>query len=148
VNSSTTEDPIILSAARWFWWIAALSLVNTVLYFSGSNTSFVVGLGMTAVVSVVFSSQAVIAVVLVALLLGFYFLMGLFAQREKAWAFYLGLALYGIDALIYIRFEDWMSAAFHGYAIFCIVRGVMRLRELRELRAQPAPVLDKAEASV
>jgi hypothetical protein len=133
MHSSTTSDPVILSSARWFWWIAALSLVNVVLFYSGSNTSFVVGLGMTSVAAAVFQGNIAVALAVVGLTLGFYFLMGLFAQREKAWAFYLGLALYALDALVYISVQDWMPVAFHAYAIYCIARGVLRLRQANQL---------------
>jgi hypothetical protein len=50
------------------------------------------------------------------------------AQREQAWAFYLGLVVYALDALIYLRFQDWLPVAFHAYAIFAIFKGVARLR--------------------
>ena len=133
MNSSTTSDPIVLSAARWFWWIAGLSLVNTVLFYSGSNTSFIVGLGLTTVAAVVFEHNVAVAMGLIALILGFYFLMGLFAQREKAWAFYLGLVVYALDALLYIRLQDWMPVAFHAYAIYCIVKGLLHMREQNQL---------------
>ncbi len=36
------SDPQIISGARWFWWIAGLSLVNSVLIHGGSDTSFVI----------------------------------------------------------------------------------------------------------
>ena len=62
MNSSTTSDPIILNAARWFWWIAGLSLVNTVLFYSGSNTSFIVGLGLTTVAAVSFEHNVAVAI--------------------------------------------------------------------------------------
>jgi hypothetical protein len=42
-------NPKIVSAARWFWWIVALSIINTILLHSGSETSFVMGLGFTLV---------------------------------------------------------------------------------------------------
>lgn len=130
------EDPVVKSAARWFWWIAGLSLVNTVLLHAGSDTSFVLGLAMTTLADVAFASMLPVALALVAITIGFYFFMGLQAQRGKLWAFYLGLTVYVVDALIYARFEDWMSVGFHAFAIFCIAKGVMRLRELG---AQPAP---------
>ena len=133
MNASTHPDPTVVSAARWFWWIAGLSLVNTVMFFSGSDASFVVGLGMTALAGVMFSGSVAVSVAIIGLILGFYFLMGLYAQRGAAWAFYLGIGLYVLDALIYVKLESWMSVAFHAYAIFCMVRGVMRLREINEM---------------
>jgi hypothetical protein len=121
-------DPVVRSAGRWFWWIAGLSLVNTVLFFSGSDINFVLGLGMTALTNSMFAGSLTVAVALAALGIGFYFFIGLLAQREQAWAFYLGLVVYALDALIYLRFQDWLPVAFHAYAIFAIFKGVARLR--------------------
>ena len=133
MNAATNPDPIVASAARWFWWIAGLSLVNTVMFYSGSDASFVVGLGMTAIAGVMFSGNVALSLAIIGLILGFYFLMGLYAQRGAAWAFYLGIGLYVVDALIYVKLESWMSVAFLAYAIFCIARGLMRLREINEM---------------
>ena len=127
---SVSADPVIQSAARWFWWIAGLSLVNAVMFHSGSDVNFVVGLAMTTLASVAFAQNLPIAVALAAIMIGFYFLMGFYAQRRALWAFYLGLAVYALDALIYVLFQDWMSVAFHALAAFFIVKGVQRTREL------------------
>ena len=143
MNDTMTSDPVVGSAARWFWWIAGLSLVNTILYYSGSDTSFVIGLAMTAFAGGVFADQMVIGFAVTAVILGFYVAMGHFGQREKAWAFYAGLVVYVIDAFIYVKFEDWMPVAFHAYAIFCIVKGLMALRE----RGDAPTVEVKAEAA-
>jgi len=127
--STVSGDPIVISAARWFWWIAGLSLVNTVLHYAGSNTSFVIGLGLTTLATFYFAQQIVLAAFACFVTIGFYFAVGLYAQRGRLWAFYLGLAVYVLDALIFLMFEDWMSVGFHALAIFFIVKGVMRLRQ-------------------
>jgi len=124
------EDPIVRSGARWFWWIAGMSLLNAGLLLSGSDTNFVIGLAMTTLAGAAFADQLPVAMVLIAITVGFYFFMGLQAQRGKLWAFYAGLAVYAVDALIYARFEDWMPVGFHALAAFFIFKGVMRLREL------------------
>jgi len=38
-----------LSGANWFFWIAALSIVNSVIFLSGADLAFVVGLGVTQI---------------------------------------------------------------------------------------------------
>lgn len=121
--------PIVRSAARWFWWIAGLSLVNIALFHSGSDTNFVVGLGLTTVIDVVFADMRALGFVIDALLLGFFFAMGLFAQRGRMWAFFVGVVVYALDALIYVRVGDWMPVGFHALAIFFIVKGALALRE-------------------
>jgi hypothetical protein len=118
----------VQSAARWFWWITGLSLVNIVMNQTGSNTNFVIGLSLTFFADAMFASAKLIGFALDALILGFFFLMGLQASRGKLWAFYAGAAVYVVDALIYVMFNDWMSVGFHGLALFFIVRGAMSLR--------------------
>jgi len=128
-------DPIVESAARWFWWIAGLSLINTVLFHSGSDVSFVVGLAMTTLASVLFADNLPVAIALAAITVGFYFAMGVYARRQKLWAFYVGLVIYVIDALIYVGVQDWMSVAFHALAAFFIIKGIGRVRELSRAAA-------------
>jgi len=135
---ATTSDPAVQSAARWFWWIAGLSLVNAVLFHSGSDTNFVVGLAMTLLASVLFANLLPVAILLIAITVGFYFLVGFYAQRHKLWAFYVGLGVYVVDALIYIGFQDWMSVAFHALAAFFIFRGITRVKEIARIPS-PAP---------
>ena len=127
--AAPSASPIVQSAARWFWWIAGLSVVNIVLFQSGSDTNFVVGLGITAVSDVVFASNKPIGFVIDALVVGFFLWMGAQGSRGKLWAFYVGLAVYTLDALIYVSFKDWMPVAFHALAIFFIMKGVMALRQ-------------------
>jgi len=133
---SDAVDPVVQSAARWFWWIAGLSLVNAVMFHSGSDVNFVVGLAMTTMASVAFANNLPVAIVLAGVTIGFYFLMGLYAQRQRLWAFYLGLAVYAVDALLYAAVKDWMSVGFHVLAGFFIFKGIQRTRELQ--RATPA----------
>jgi len=123
------SSPAIRSAARWFWWIAGLSLVNVVMFQTGSKGSFVVGLGITALSDVLFANSKPVGFVIDAIAIGFFLWMGSQASRGKLWAFYVGLVVYSLDALIYLNVQDWMPVAFHGLAIFFIGRGALALRE-------------------
>ena len=125
MNSAVHPDPEVVAGARWFWWIAGLSLVNTVLLYAGADISFVVGLGITTLASIFMTMT--MAVVVIAVTLALYFFFGLEAQKGRAWAFYAGLAVYAFDALVFVYIEDWMSVAFHGLAIYFIVKGLMAL---------------------
>jgi hypothetical protein len=126
-SQSFVPSPLVQSAARWFWWIAGLSLVNIVMAQSGSETSFVMGLGITAVSDAIFEAQKAIGFVVDAVVLGFFFFLGLQAMRGKLWAFYLGITVYAFDALIYLFVQDWMPVAFHALAIFFISKGAVAL---------------------
>jgi len=138
MSTPVSSDPIVLSAARWFWWIAGLSLVNLVMNLNGSDTNFVIGLAMTSLISGMFAGTVPVALALAGVIIGFYVWMGWQGQRGKLWAFYAGLAVYAVDALIYARFEDWMPVAFHAFALYCIGKGVMRLRALGSAPAEAA----------
>jgi hypothetical protein len=135
VSPAAPPSPAVQSAARWFWWIAGLSLVNTLLAQSGSNTSFVMGLGFTAVSDAVFAGQKVISIVIDAMAIGFFVFVGLQATKGKLWAFYLGIVAYALDALIYVLAQDWMPVAFHALAIFFLARGAVSLISARQVRA-------------
>ncbi|GAB3377090.1 hypothetical protein GCM10027431_32590 [Lysobacter rhizosphaerae] len=130
----TPPSPAVQSAARWFWWIAGLSLINTLLAQSGSETSFVMGLGFTVVSDAVLANQKVISVVIDAIAIGFFVFVGLQATKGKMWAFYLGILAYALDALIYVLAQDWMPVAFHVLALFFIARGAVSLISSRQKR--------------
>ncbi len=120
--------PEIAGGARWFWWIAGLSLVNTILIHSGSNTSFVIGLGFTLLADSLLQAIKPVAFAIDLVALGFFFAMGRFALRGHLWAFVTGIVFYLLDALIYLYFQDWMPVAFHGLALFYLIRAATRLR--------------------
>jgi len=137
--SHVTTDPVVRSAARWFWWIAGLSLVNMVLFYSGSQTSFVIGLAMTTMASVMFAGSLPVAIALAGLTIAFYLVVGFHAQQQKLWAFYLGLAVYVLDGLIYVSLQDWMPVAFHALAAYFIFKGIARVRALAAASPQAPP---------
>jgi hypothetical protein len=132
---TASTDPIIRTAARWFWWIAGLSLINTIMFHSGTNFHFVVGLAMTTMVDEMFASNPPVAMALAGLGAAFYFVIGYLAQRGLTWAFYVGLMVYAVDALLYAMVQDWMPVVIHVVAAVFIFKGVVRVRELA---SQPA----------
>jgi len=76
----------VVAAARWFWWIAGLSLINVVLTRSGSDTNFVLGLGVTLVADAMFAGSQAVALSIDAIAIAFFFLMGWQAQGGRLWA--------------------------------------------------------------
>lgn len=128
-------SPAVQSAGRWFFWIVGLSVINTVMSMSGSQTSFVMGLAMTAVSDALFSDTKIVAFAIDAVVLAFFAFVGVQAVRGKLWAFYLGIVVYAIDALIYLAFGDWMPVAFHGLALFFIAKGAIGLIQDRRQQA-------------
>ena len=140
-------NPHVIGGARWFWWITALSLVNTVMIHTGADLNFVIGLGFTLLADATFRNHQVIAFAIDAIALGFVFGLGWFAAKGHLWAFVTGAVLYTLDALIYVIYQDWMSVGFHGLALFYIIRGAQELRGiLRDAadHAEPPPLAPTA----
>lgn len=131
-------NPQVIGGARWFWWITALSLVNTVMIHTGADLNFVIGLGFTLLVDATFRNHQMIAFAIDAVALSFVFGLGWFAAKGHLWAFVTGAVLYALDALIYVIYQDWMSVGFHGLALYYIIRGAQALRGVLRDAANPA----------
>ena len=131
------------NGSKWFYWIAGLSLVNSVAHLAKGEFSFVIGLGITQIVDAIALAltedypQAsivinAIAFVFAAIFAGIFVLFGWLAGRKHGWAFIVGLILYTLDGLIFLLIKDWMSVAFHIFAFICIAMGYTNLRKLKQ----------------
>ena len=125
-------------SAKWFYWIAGLSLINSIVVIFGGSFHFVVGLGITAVVDAlarqVGSAGIVLDLVINGVVAGIFVLFGYFAYNAQKWAFLVGMFLYLLDGLLLLLAKDLFSVAFHGYALYCLYRG------FAEVDAAAAPV--------
>ena len=130
----------VRSGANWFIWIAGLSLVNSVLFAIGSNWAFFLGLGATQFVDafgkeiITGTTGAVIALVVDVLIAGIFVGIALTARKGAQWAFIVGIILVVLDALLLALVTDWAAVAFHGLALYFIVRGFQASRRLAPLR--------------
>jgi len=124
----------IKRSASWFDWIAALSVLNSVISLFNGNWHFVVGLGITEVIDYVAqrsgSRQAqVIGFVVTLLVAGFFWLMGRFAKQGHRWALILGMVLYTLDGGLLLLGQDWFSVAFHAYALFMLSKAFGAIKQ-------------------
>lgn len=121
------------SGARWFYWVAGLSALNSLAVWLRLGWSFSIGLGLTQVIDA-FGSQlgtlgAVSAVVLDLVLVCVFAAMGYLAQSHRP-AYVVGGALYALDALLVLAFHDVLGAGFHVFALFFITQGYRATRTL------------------
>jgi hypothetical protein len=127
------------SGASWFYWIAGLSLVNSLIFLFGGNWSFFAGLGVTQVIDAIVDqiSQngdlSVIKIVafgidliIAALFVG----CGFFAHKFQIWAFIVGMILYLLDGILLLVLGAYFPAGFHIFALFMIFRGLSAAREI------------------
>ncbi|MCC7383749.1 MAG: DUF4339 domain-containing protein [Deltaproteobacteria bacterium] len=122
------------SGASWFYWIAGLSLINSLVALSGSEWGFIFGLGITQIFDALAAEAGTagkgVALVLDLAAAGALIFFGVFAHRRKRWAFFLGMALYALDSLIFLAVQDWLAVAFHAFALFGLFGGLRAAREL------------------
>ena len=134
------------SGAGWFFWIAALSLINSVILLSGGDRHFVVGLGVTfiadAVAQGVADQNPEVAGVAKGIAFGFTVfvaavvcLFGWLSRRPILPIFALGMILYLLDGLIYVKFGDWMSVGFHAFVLFGMWNGFNAYRQMKAMKA-------------
>ena len=142
--------------ANWFYWVAGLSLVNSAVILGGGSIFFVIGLGVTLMadslaaaisqhhpeaVWIVKGVALAFDVFVAAVLVGF----GWLSARRYLALFGVGMALYLVDGLIFLLFQDWLSVAFHGYALFWMWSGFQAFRKLRVLELTQEPEDGSAE---
>ena len=99
LSSETEQEKIIAdnddllrrakSGANWFYWIAGLSLINSIVFLFGGNLSFIAGLGITQMLNAVvdqisgsegFSAVKIITFAVNAILAGIFILCELWAN--------------------------------------------------------------------
>jgi hypothetical protein len=123
----------IVRGANWFYWIAGLSIVNSITLAFDAKLTFPVGLGITQVFDgiasgmrsdvarvVGFCADAFVAILVV--------LVGYLARRYRG-VYLLGMVLYGLDGVINLVFKDWIGAGFHAFALFSMAHGVRAFGE-------------------
>lgn len=135
------------SGAHWFYWIAGLSLITSIIGLMGGQWGFVISLGVTRIIDAftaaaveqggINSSIKVVAFVLDLLAIAVFAVLGYFASKGHGWAFILGMALYALDGIICLLVGLWLGAGFHAFALYSIYGGYSAATQLKALNVQP-----------
>ncbi|HPF99604.1 MAG TPA: hypothetical protein PLE77_06025 [Kiritimatiellia bacterium] len=140
-----------MGGATWFYWIAALSLINSVVILMGSEWSFIIGLGVTQFVDGVAANVAqqagaeaapiikATAFAVDFVIAAFFVVFGIFAVKRQAWAYIMGMVLYAMDALLFLLVGDMLSIAFHAFALACIFNGLLASLKMDKAGAVAQP---------
>jgi hypothetical protein len=153
------------SGANWFFWIAGLSVVNSLIGMFGGDWAFVIGLGTTQIVDglaaayietlegdTVAQATQTIRILVIAFNISIALIVVLFgwlARLKHRSIYLLGIVLYAVDGLLFLLALDLWSIAFHILALVFMIRGLVALFKVkslqREIAAQAPPVrLDQA----
>jgi hypothetical protein len=133
------------SGARWFFWIAGLTVGTSLLALTGGGYAFFLSLGATQFIDGVakgLSHEFGDTIRIVGLLAdisiaGVFGLLGWFAYKRQLWAFLVGMAIFALDAMILLVFQVWISFIFHALVTFWIFRGYQAGRALAALERTP-----------
>jgi len=138
-------DRQIRSGLSWFYWVAALSFINSITYMLNMESTFVVGLGITQLIDGValgIAQEATAEIGLFIRILGYAFdlalivafvLFGIFGRKRVRWVIITGMVLYGLDTILVLAFGDWLSTLFHLLALWGIWTGLRAMKQITAL---------------
>lgn len=125
----------VLHGADWFFWLAILSLINTLLvwYYKLPNTPIALGITQwldgTNAFGASMSTQSLGLNILIA---GVLAMFGLLARRGSDIAFVVGIFLYVLDAFLTVGQREFWGFGVHLIALFFLVKGLLASRHIRE----------------
>ncbi len=144
-HSKHVQTNRIKTGANCFFLIAGISVIETIIFWSGKHINFFDSLGITQ--SIDFFTRGLmlhmpkLAIIpqITAFLIDILFALGVvalgyLARQGKLMAFVIGMALYSLDTLIVIRSIDILSTAFHLAALYGLFLGLKALMDTQKMR--------------
>jgi hypothetical protein len=126
------------SSTSWFFWIAGLSVINSLIAVFGGGVRLIVGLGVTSVADALSSESGAmvktISFVFTLLMAGFIVILGVLARKFFHWAFIVGMVVYALDGLLLLIAPDYLGVAFHAFVLFLLSKGISASKKLSELK--------------
>jgi len=117
----------------WFMTIGLLSILNTVIVAFNWKVHFIFGLAYTQIIDGVLYSLLggfkIIGILISSLFSGLFILFWYYAKAYKNWAYIIGLVIYGLDLILFVFYNDWLSTGFHVFAFIFILTGYLKLLE-------------------
>lgn len=145
----------IKNGVSWFYWIAGLSAINTLVFAANGALTFAVGLGVTQVIDAFAGGFAeamapdfgptvsfVVRAFGIGLSLAFagvFIVLGVLGMRRHQWVVLAGMIFYGLDALVLLAFGDWLGILFHGLGLWGLWRGFIAIRAWTALTQNRTP---------
>ena len=129
------------AGANCFYWIAGLSVVNSIVIIWGGDYTLFVGLainqviaGIGAVVAEDLGSLISIITFMFCLIpAGIFFLFGVLANKKYKSFFIIGMIVYIFDILLYGIYSDLLSIGFHLYILIYMGKGLIALFQLSKM---------------
>jgi len=133
---------------NWFYWVAGLTIINTIIFVTGNTPNYFLGLGLSQMVDSYTVTVATgtemaplmrwVAAAIDVLLAGVFIIFGFRGQRSYRSWIVAGIGLYTLDGLIFLFFSVWLGVLFHAFVIYKLVGGMRAMDELNQM-GPPAP---------
>jgi hypothetical protein len=139
VEYDATLEKRVKMGASWFYWIAGLTVFNSLSALCKWDFGFYLGLGITqwidGIIGALGTVGGVIAMAIGLLAAGLLVLLGIFCHKCHAWAFIVGLILLGLDTLIVgvsalVVPSIWIGVGLHVWALISIFLGFRASRQM------------------
>ncbi len=125
------------SGIKWFYWIASLAIISTIVFLSGYKLAFIIGLAATRLIDVNLAPAStpirVAGVVVDLIISGLFILFGFLGLKKYRWWIVTGMVLYTLDGVVLALLQDWLGVAFHVWALISIWGGLKALGQLQAL---------------
>lgn len=130
-----------IGGAHWFYWLAAASVLNSLVVYFLHLPNSMVAFGLTRWIDGTngplsaegYTPPLYLGALLINILIALVFAaFGYFAERGKDNIYALGILLYTIDAILIIGFRDLFGFSFHLVGLYFLTRGLLASRHLRE----------------
>lgn len=129
--------------ANWFYWLAGLSMITSLIAFFNGGVGFIFSLGITRIIDAIAagvsenldgsSAAKVVALVLDLIITGIFVLFGYLSNQKQIWAYLVGAILFLMDGLLSLMFGSILNTLAHGFVLFFLIRGFMAGREMLAL---------------
>ena len=142
------------SGANWFYWIAGLSLVTSIVSYTGGDWRFLISLCTTQIFDGLAEGLSedlggaprVVALVLDTIVTALFVLFGVLAGKKMLWVYMVGMVVFALDGLGSLAFGDWIGVIAHAVVLFLLARGYMAGREMVALEQSMAQAPPPAPA--
>jgi hypothetical protein len=140
--------------AHWFYWIAGLTLINSIVILSGGEWAFGLGLVLTQLTDAIAVEiteglgliPKIFAFMFALAATGIFIVLGIFASRLKLAGFVVGMVLFGLDsvlALVGLLVLDFIPFIIHVVAMLYLFKGVGNCRDLNAMGIHDIRQLDE-----
>ncbi len=131
LNGQIDPALTVKRSANWFYWIAALSLINSAVLLTESDFGFIAGLGFTQMLDGMmmeiigsYNFISFLPSLVVSILFAF---IGYLSKNLSKGAYIIGMILYALDSLLFFLTNDFLFLGFHVFVLFMMYSGYKHL---------------------